>query len=121
MRKFLLLENIVATASGGKERATSQERPGLAPAGRRGVTQASLSALISMLMMAAMLFAMVVVSAATSCYAGEAAITISSDRQTVISPGEAADAVYISWKGEKRAVLPSGESEPGKPAEKPGN
>ena len=101
MRKFLLLENIVATASGGKERATSQERPGLAPAGRRGVTQASLPALISMLMMAAMLFAMVVVSAATSCYAGEAAITISSDRQTVISPGVAADTVYISWKGEK--------------------
>lgn len=58
MRKFLLLENIVAIASGGKERAMSQERSGLAPAGRRGVTQASLPALISMLMMAAMLFAM---------------------------------------------------------------
>ena len=39
MRKFLLLENIVAIASGGKERAMSQERSGLAPAGDNDIVR----------------------------------------------------------------------------------
>lgn len=100
MRKIFPQVITDAAASDGKEAAALRKRPAMAPvrtmAGKLGPIW---MAVLLTLVLSVHPSVKAAISAEASCQDGGIEMTISSDRQTVVSLGETAETVFISWKG----------------------